>query len=190
MEENCSVRAPIKFNCWKHHAGFIKKQVSGLHKEGDIIQLKKILLLIGSSQMDLYIGIYSPANISEFIIEELKNKDVLNVSSYNLWLNKNGDNYQMINLPDKSTWTLRPGNEIQRYIHIHPGRYSVHTLRVKATTLKTAICILSWQKIYPGINMEIDLVNKLRNKFAGASPLKSIQINSGLDKLINIFNSL
>lgn len=190
MEENCRVRIPVKFNCWKHHVRFIKKQISGLHTEEDIKQLKKFLLLIGRSQIDLYAGDYSPLNISVIVIEELKNRNLLNYNSYKLWLNKNGENYCLITLPDQSTWTLRPGGEIKRYVHIHPGRYSLHTKRIKATTLKTAICILAWQKIFPKIIIDLKIVNKLRKEFVLAPPLRSLKHNTGLDRLLNLFNSI
>jgi len=190
MKENCSVKVPIKFNWWKHHAGFIKKQISGLDKEKDTNQLKKFLLSIGRSQMDLYFGEYSPQKTASLIISELKSKNSFDYNSYKAWLKSEGHDYRLLKLSDDSVWTLRLGEEPERYVHIHPGRYSKHSVRVKSTTLKTAICILCWQKLFPKIVVDLNLVNGLRKKFVFAPPLKSLKHSAGLDRLLNLFNSV
>ena len=188
MKENCRVNVPIKFNCWKHHVGFIKKQISSLDKEEENKQLKKFLLLIGRSQMDLYFGEYSPKKISSLIILELKSKNSFDYDSYKVWLKSEGHNYRLLKLSDDSVWTLRLGEEPERYVHIHPGRYSKHSVRVKSTTLKTAICILCWQKLFPKIVVDLNLINVLRNEFVFAPPLKTLKHSAGLNRLLNLFN--
>ena len=190
MEENCYVDKPIKLNCWKHHAGFTKKQISVLISESELIWLKKSLLLIGESQMDLYFGEYSPKKISSLIISELKSKNSFDYNSYKAWLKSEGHDYRLLKLSDDSVWTLRLGEEPERYVHIHPGRYSKHSVRVKSTTLKTAICILCWQKLFPKIVVDLNLVNVLRNELVFAPPLKSLKHSAGLNRLLNLFNSV
>ncbi len=139
MDENCQIPPPINFNCWKHHAGFIKKQIESVKETRDLDQLKVYLLKIGESQMDLYFGEYSPVNISTQILDYLHRNKIFSPDLYKDWLSKDGKGYQLVELKDKSVWTLRIGENLERYIHIHPGRYSPLTVRVKATTLKTAI---------------------------------------------------
>ena len=64
MEINCSIQLPLAFNCWKHHAGFIKKQIDFYRGDKISVQeLQKTLLVIGESQMDLYLGELSPQKI-------------------------------------------------------------------------------------------------------------------------------
>ncbi len=145
MEENISVSSPVNFNCWKHHAGFIKQQIKLHSRTRDQIQLKKHLLVIGESQMDLYFGKLSPSEISREIISYLKKEKSFSFDRYIGWLKTETKDYKLIRLSDKSIWTLRLGENQERYVHIHPGRYSPNTIRVKATTLKTAILIL-WYK--------------------------------------------
>ena len=45
-------------------------------------------------------------------------------------------------MPDGSAWVLRQGEEGGRYVHVHPGRRTPPTLRVRATVLKTAVMAL------------------------------------------------
>jgi hypothetical protein len=188
--ENCIVTPPIKFNCWKHHAGFIKEQINLIKDKKDIDNLPDILLKIGESQMDLYISILSPNQISENIIEQLKGMNVLSSSEYKEWLFNDKKDYQLLKLPDKSVWVLRWGVDRNRYIHIHPGRHSTNTIRVKFLTLKTAICILSLNKIFGGTADNLSLINSLREKFLKAPPLKSFSHSAGLGRLLSVFNSL
>lgn len=189
MKENCPVPPPIKLNCWKHHAGFIKEQISLLRAENELKQLTLILLKIGESQMDLYLGKYSPSELSNQIFNQLKSLRITSYYNYKNWLGEDEKKYKLINLNDQSVWTLRLGEDRERFVHIHPGRYSPHSRRVKSLTLKTVICILSWQKIYSLPAYDIDLVNMLRKKFLKAPPLKSIKTESGLHRIIQILEN-
>ena len=102
MEEDNTLRSPIKFNCWKHHAGFIKEQIKIFSKKRDIILLNKHLLKIGESQMDLYSGRLMPPDISKQIISHLKIEKNLERNKYISWLNNNGGDYKLVKLSDKS----------------------------------------------------------------------------------------
>lgn len=189
MEEDCTVSPPIKFNCWKHHAGFIKEQISKIKDEKEIQQLSPILLKIGESQMDLYLGEFSPSQISNQILNQLKDIRIISPEDYKNWLSEVGKEYKLFNLSDKSVWTLRLGDDQERFVHIHPGRYSPHSIRVKSPTLKTAIYILAWQKVYSLPDYDLDLVNMIRKIFVKAPPLKSIKTESGLQRVIQILKA-
>ena len=91
--------------------------------------------------MDLYLGSLNPRQISNEIINKIKNFGLYTYIKYRKWLSEEGKQYKQIDLSDTSVWMLRFGNEKDRYIHIHPGRYSPNTMRVKAKTLKTAIAV-------------------------------------------------
>jgi hypothetical protein len=186
MEENIYVPSPTNFNCWKHHSGFIKQQIKLYSRTRDQIQLKKQLLIIGESQMDLYFGELTPSKISREIISYLKKEKSFSFDKYIDLLLKDGKNYKLVQLSDKSNWTLRLGENQERYIHIHPARYSPHTIRVKATTLKTTILILCFEqtKEIEGVNTEI--VNNIRKKYLNEPPLKSLSKASGLIRLIDL----
>ena len=187
MEKNCSVPLPINFNCWKHHSGFIIEQTDTIKSESEIEELKMRLLKIGESQMDLYYGKLSPSKISKHVIHSLKNKKLLSPEQYNTWLNKEVKDYKLLELPDKSLWTLRLSESPDRYVHIHPGRYSPLTIRVKSTTLKTAILVFCFKQINGVSRIYIEEINYLRKKYLNESPLKSLSKTSGLIKLIDLF---
>jgi len=186
MDENPFVPLPVNFNCWKHHSGFIKQQIKLYSRTRDQIQLKKQLLIIGESQMDLYFGEYTPSEISREIISYLKKEKSFSFDKYIDLISKDGKNYKIVQLSDKSSWTLRLGENQERYVHIHPARYSPHTIRAKATTLKTAILVL-WYKQFGEIKLiETEAVNFIRKKYLNEPPLKSLSKASGLIRLIDL----
>ena len=185
MDENCQIPPPINLNCWKHHAGFIKKQIDSVKEIKELDQLKVYLLKIGESQMDLYFGEYSPVKISEQILDCLHRNKIYSPDLYKDWLSKDGKDYQLVELRDKSIWTLRLGDDAERYVHIHPGRYSPNTVRVKATTLKTAIFLLCFEQLGEIKSFETETVNNIRKKYLDEPPLKSFSAASGLGRLID-----
>ena len=189
MEENCTLAPPINFNCWKHHAGFIKKQIESVREINELEELKVYLLKIGDSQMDLYFGGYSPPQISEQILDYLHQNNLFLFEKYHKWLSKDEYDYQLIELKDKSVWTLRLGENHKRYVHIHPGRHSPHTVRVKATTLKTAIMILMFERIGEVKTIETETINQIRKKYLNEPPLKSFSKASGLGRLLDLFHN-
>lgn len=190
MDENCRIPPPINFNCWKHHAGFIKEQIESVREIKALEELKSHLLKIGESQMDLYFGKYSVSEISEHILNALHRKKIFSSEQYKNWLAKDGKDYQLVELKDKSIWTLRQGDDVSRYVHIHPGRYSPNTIRVKATTLKTAIFLLCIEQLGEINPFETDTVNQIRKKYLNEPPLKSFTDASGLGRLLDLFHKI
>ena len=185
MEDNCPIPPPTNFNCWKHQAGFIKKQIESVKETTEFEELRVYLLKIGESQMDIYFGKFSPLEISEQILSSLHQNKIFEYEQYKSWLSKDGNNYQLVELKDKSIWTLRLGDDAERYVHIHPGRYSLHTIRVKATTLKTAISVLCSEKIGEINTIETQTVNQIRKKYLDEPPLKAFSTASGLGRLMD-----
>jgi len=138
--------------------------------------------------MDLYFGEYSPSEFSEHILSALHRIKIFEYERYQNWLLKEGRNYQLIKLKDKSVWTLRLGDDAERYVHIHPGRYSPHTVRVKATTLKLAIFLLCFEQLGKIKSFETETVNQIRKKYLDEPPLKSFSTASGLRRLIDLLH--
>jgi len=189
VDENCQIPPPININCWKHHAGFIKKQIESIKEIKDLDQLKVYLMKIGESQMDLYLGEYTPLKISTQILDCLYRKKIFSARQYQDWLSKDGKDYQLVELKDGSIWTLRLGDDAESYVHIHPGRYSPNTVRVKATTLKTAIFLLCFEQLGEIKSFETETVNSIRKKYLDEPPLKSFLTASGLGRLIDLFRN-
>ena len=189
MDDNCLVPFPIKFNCWKHHAGFIKKQIVSIRVNKELEEIKSCLLKIGESQMDLYLGRFSPSEISAQILSALHQNKKVESEQYKNWLTKDGKDFQLVELNDNSVWTLRLNDDIRRYVHIHPGRYSPHTVRVKANTLKTAVLVLSSEKISEIKTIETQSINRIRKKYLDEPPLKSFSMASGLRRLVDLLRN-
>jgi hypothetical protein len=189
VDENCQILPPINLNCWKHHAGFIKKQIESVKEIRELEQLKVYLLKIGESQMDLYFGEDTPVKISEQILDYLHSKKLLSSGQYQDWLAEDGKLYQLVELRDKTIWTLRLGDDAERYVHIHPGRYSPNTVRVKATTLRTAIFLLCFEQLGEINFFETETVNNIRKKYLDEPPLKSFSKASGLGSLMDLFRN-
>jgi len=186
---NCNIQLPLTFNCWKHHSGFIKNQIEFYRGEKiSVEELQKTLLVIGESQMDLYVGELSPLKICDEIVSKLKSTGVLAFEAYKKWLFEKRNEYKLIEISDNSVWTLRLGNKREKYIHIHPGRYSPITLRVKALTLKTAIAVLiiNYEKNFPLMNTL--QINDVRKKILNSPPVKKVSSNSAVVRVINILS--
>jgi hypothetical protein len=189
METNCSIQLPLTFNCWKHHAGFIKNQIEFYRDEKiSVEKLQKTLLVIGESLMDLYVGELSPQKICDEIVSKLKTSGVLAFEPYKKWLFEKGNEYKLVEISDNSVWTLRLGNQEEKYVHIHPGRYSPVTIRVKALTLKTAIAVLiiNYEKDFAF--MDTLKINEVRKKILNSPPVKKISSNSAVVGVINILS--
>ena len=99
-----------------------------------------------------------------------------------------GKEFRQIQLRDRSIWVLRSGENQERYLHIHPGRYSPNTIRVKAITLKTAILILSIKQLDEIERIDTQLVNDIRRIYLNEPLLKSFLKASGLGRTIQLFS--
>jgi hypothetical protein len=182
------IPVPILLNCWKHHAAFIRELINNLNKNSKslIDNLLQSLLTIGESQMDLYTGDLSPVEIANQVKIKLLELSIHSIIDYKNWILSEGKEYKLIKLSDDSIWTLLIGVKEAKYVHIHPARNSINTIRVKATTLKTALLVLVWVKIYGGSSDNLEIINKVRYDFISEPPLKKISANKGLQKLIRV----
>jgi hypothetical protein len=181
---------PVLFNCWKHHTGFIKSKISGYrnNSEPDKKSFRNELPIIGNSLMDLYTGKLTPNEISDSIIKFLLKKKLLERINFNYWLHQEGKEYKVIELKDKSRWTLRIGEKQGRYIHIHPSRYSPNTIRIRAVSLKTAILYLVLRNKEFDTIPNLQLLNKIRKDYLDQPPIKSVQSASAIRRLITILS--
>jgi len=185
---NCETVEPILLNCWKHHSHFIKSKISEYReaREFDLTNLCRELLRIGESLMDLYLGELTPGEIAGRIIASYKKTNHLSREDFIHWLKEGGDDYRLIELRDKSLWTLRLGEKQERYIHIHPSRYSPLTIRVRAHTLKSAILYLILNNNEADIQDNLAFLNKIRKDYLNQPPLKSISQHSSFPELLSI----
>ncbi|MDU1889795.1 MAG: hypothetical protein E6767_03825 [Dysgonomonas sp.] len=160
----------ICFHDFKHHLhsdiNWLIENESKWNEEVDL-QLKSI----GDSVLDYYTGILSPEQIKEEVYIYLQDQNLLEKNVYDSWIRGNSG-YREIVLSDGSTWVLRTINK-QSFIHIHPGRRSKYTLRVKANTLKTVLCALLFEDI-DLFKFDLNLINIYRDNYLDLSRIKII----------------
>lgn len=128
---------PLLFNALKHHLGYLKQLIRLTPSTIPLPELRRLLLPIGSAQLDLYTGSLSTATIAREVQQQLLALQVLDRSSYENWLLPQA--YQFLELSDGSRWVLRLGQQPGQWVHLHPARHSLHTCRIKANSLKTAL---------------------------------------------------
>jgi hypothetical protein len=142
------------------------------------------LIVIGTELMDLYFGAYSPRTIGDGILAQLTSDKHLSLDAYRAWVAAGGG-YRILTLEDTSRWVLRMGDEVERYIHVHPGRYSPETCRVKANVLKTAVMALAFAGVYGGDPTDVALVNRVRREYLELAPLgRELACDQGIGQVI------
>jgi hypothetical protein len=207
-----NVTEPILFNSLKHHAGYVAEFIrkfsdtfrpackmpesSGIKEfccdfEAEAgKRLREELLIIGKSQMDLYTGRLSPGRIAEEITGYLKSKDLLKKEKYLGGISQTHLSFMEIRLSDSSVWVLLPGKIPGRHVHIHPGRHSPLTMRVRSETLKTAITVLCYCNRFGKDHSDLDVINKARTKLLELSPVKEVNPGRGLGRMIEILTHM
>ena len=177
------VPKPFLFNPLKHHLGYINKYIGNYHDK-DYSKLRSDLLVIGESQMDLYTGVLSTAEISRQILLLISNSLLINNSSYIKFIHESGGYYKT-SLSDGSEWVLRRGRDPERYVHFHPARNSPFTVRIKANSLKTLIAAYSMHKNH----VRLPEINQVRSEILQSEPFIQLIKDSGIGKHLDLFQS-
>ena len=178
---------PFLFNCWKHHLNHIRRRLEELPEKGisGEAELRYSLLTIGENVLDLYLGSLSPLQIMNELTNILKSNEVYQTEKYIGWLKLQG-NYRQVSLSDGSVWTLRRGETMTRYVHLHPSRYAPHTTRLKAASLKTAIAA-GYEVRISNKKIDLPVINRARRRLTGLPPIKSVpDEKSGFAKMLNL----
>jgi hypothetical protein len=181
------VPRPILFNTWKHHAGSLRLRAQRAIEAGEagLEELAERAFVLGSNLMDWYIGHLSPREISLGILEQLREAGHVQPEPFRRWVEEH-EGYRVLTLAeDGSRWVVGMGDEANRYIHLHPGRWSPRCLRVKANVLKTALLTVAHVGVHGGDPMDLELVDEVRRRYLGMSPLgKDLSADLGIGKII------
>ena len=179
---------PALFHPLKHHLGYIKEFIREQYTL-PAPDIRTALQTIGTSQLDFYIGRLTPFQITSEVLHHLQQNSLLQPDAYQSYLAAKGSHYRTITLSDASGWVLRWGVVAGRFAHLHPARYAAQTIRVKATSLKTAIAatIAARKTNTPTIDME--LVNYARTAWLGQPPLSVLHPTEGAGKLLKLLAS-
>ncbi|HPF52291.1 MAG TPA: hypothetical protein PK335_11985 [Draconibacterium sp.] len=181
------IPAPIMFSPLKHHLYFLQEEIKRW-KSISWLEVQEELLLIGKNLIDFYTGSMTVNQIGTEVLEFLGQRNLLNYDAFLTWLQ--APKWKKIILSDDSEWLMKIGNDEKRFIHIHPAKFSKHSIRVRATTLKTVLA-LQIQGIKPCNKSKTNLenINSIRKNRLGLSPIKSLHAaDSGILRLWLLFN--
>lgn len=186
-----TVPHPVLFNAWKHHAGWVRQQIAGaaVGGEADLKQLAEAVVVCGTKLMDFYLGDLTPWQLGEQAMEHLQSVGKTDFPAFDEWL-KTQDGYAPFTVPDDgSTWILRAGDAGGRYVHLHPGRYSPHTVRVPGLTLKTVILTLALARPTGADPLAVGTVNDARKRCLGLPPVASVAPTHGLGEMLRLMGA-
>jgi hypothetical protein len=181
---------PVLFNAWKHHAGWARRRIAEAVEGGleAMAGLAGELVVVGTRLMDWYVGSLTPAEIGGRVLEQLRAASRIDPGPFADWLAGQGG-YAVVPLPDDgSRWALRLGETAGRYVHIHPGRYSPHTLRVRADTLRTAVLALALGRLSGRDPSDVGVVNEARRRYLELPQVRDVG-EGGLGAVIRVLAS-
>lgn len=178
-------RIPVTFNPYKHHLGFLREKIE-VWRKMDWKEAENEIRLIGNNLIDLYTGKLSIDEIIRETIIFAEENDLTSAEKLAQWLHPL--DYRKTELSDNSFWVIKQGQIATRFLHIHPGKYSPFTIRIKAPTLKTVIAL----KIHDdsAINPTLALVNRIRIEKLNLSPIKGLVAGRGIARMLANFNSM
>ena len=182
--ESKEIRFPVLFNTWKHHAAALRRRIAACGDAADLTALAKRLVVTGSELMDLYTGELGPGTIADKVITSLQEGGRLALESYRPWVTEAGGYRTVTFSEDESQWVLRLGDPADRYIHVHPGRWTPHTRRVRANVLKTAVMVMAHTRIYGSDPLDVKNVNAVRQSYLALSPVRSVEGDQGLGAVL------
>jgi hypothetical protein len=160
-------------NTHKHHAGFLGERIRQAAAAGPagLAPLASELVVVGSKLMDLYHGPFSPREIGDRVLADLKRSGRDTSGAFRAWVEAEGG-YRVVEFPeDTSQWVLRYGEEGGRFVHAHPARWAPFTVRVRANVLTTAVMALAHVKVHGGDPLDRKVVNAVRRDHLGLAPV-------------------
>ena len=176
-----NVPSPVRFNLWKHHAAAIRSMTRAAAERGPdaLAELPRELVVIGADLMDMYTGELSPRDVSEEVMAAVRAEGVDEPEAFREWVTSNGG-YRVVTASDTSVWALRGGGEADRFVHVHPGRWTPLTVRVRANVLKTAVMVTAYAAVHGGDRTDVELVNRVRSEYLGFPPVREVARDEGL----------
>ncbi len=179
---------PVLLNTWKHHAGALRLRIASCRDDADLGSLAGQLVVIGTELMDLYTGQLTPGDIAAKVIATLQTEQRLELEAFRTWILAAGG-YRVLTFADQTQWVLRLGPEADRFVHVHPGRWAPETRRVRANVLKTAVMVLAHVRVHGGDPEDVALVNQVRQKHLGLSPIRALAGDQGLSAVIDLLRT-
>jgi hypothetical protein len=176
---------PLVFNPLKHHLGYIRNFIiknSYAVKPGDNAEVIKELRHTGGSVMDIYTGELTYSEIGDEFLCHIKTKRLSDRIIYKKWTGTGPRDFKTISLSDGSSWVMKYHDNEHRFVHIFPARYSPHSFRIKANTLKSAILY----QIFIGKDYVSEEDLNTARAIASLSPVKDIFDTEAISEMIEL----
>lgn len=136
----CGISLPVAFNPWKHHLEFIRSAVARYRGNPEaLLWLKRISGFMGGTLLDVYVGRLGLPELVGQVVRIAEQQRALTPEGLGRWIGLPVCSYTRIMLSDGSCWVVKPGRQPDRFLHIHPGRFSAHTERCRPSTLIQAV---------------------------------------------------
>jgi hypothetical protein len=180
-----SIPVPILFNPLKHHLEFIREFIrlnARDHDEPGNTVIIKDLKHIGGSVMDVYSGNLSFTEICEELLGCLTTRKLNAREKFLEWAGKDPNDFKTINLSDGSQWVMKYYEHEQRFVHSFPARFSPHSFRVKANTLRSAVLY----QIFIGKDFITEENLNNARAIGGLSPVKDVMDTEAITEMIEI----
>lgn len=171
----------IILHALKHHLQTVLDFISS-NKGTSLTALLPFIKTMGASQFDLYTGHLSTDTIKKKVTDQLLRTGHCTQQAYREWIAGN-HGYRTLVLSDKSGWTLRFIDK-PAFIHVHPSRYSVHTIRVKANAIKSVLCYLIAEEVTQVV--DVTKLNQLRTQYLQLSPVSAIENKEEISKVYRL----
>jgi hypothetical protein len=187
MSMNPEDFSPVAFNPYKHHLGFLKQKITNWRTQ-PWDEAEREIIRIGSNLIDVYYGSLTVRQIFEEVLKFAGKEGLTDAIKMAQWLGH--EEYRKTMLSDNSLWIVRQGLNPGYFLHIHPAKHSIYTLRIRASTLKTVVALkvfkLPEQKKIP----DLQVVNYVRQTMVGLSPIKRIEQDKGISRIWSLFKKL
>jgi hypothetical protein len=185
MSLEYTIPAPLLFNPLKHHLGYIRNYVLEITDSRDndfTTKVIKELRHIGGSVMDLYSGALTHIEICDEFLCHLTTKKLNNPDLFSKWVGTGPQDFKTIYLTDGSQWIMKYHDNDQHFVHIYPARFSPHTFRIKANTLKSAILY----QLFIGKAFVTEEGLNTARAIAGLSPVKDVFDTQAITEMIEM----
>ena len=187
MDFECRLPFPFLFNGLKHHRQIILEFIQkSIVENRSVHDLNAGMVTLGNSMIDLYFGDLTDLEIASEIMGILKMKNKFDKEEYHKYIVESPKKYKTVQISDGSDWTLLLGKEENRFIHIHPSRGSIFTLRVKAISIKTALMLKVFFAREVQRNELVPLVNTVRLDYLSESPIKNELDTTRIKKVLDL----
>jgi hypothetical protein len=180
-----TIPEPLVFTPLKHHLGYIKNFIlenTGAGRPDANIEVVKELRHIGGSVMDIYTGEMTDTEIGEEFLCYIRSKKLSDRKVYCKWAGTGALDFKTIWLSDGSQWVMKYHDNEQRFVHFFPARFSPHSFRIKANTLKSAILY----QIFVGKDYVTEEDLNTARAIASLSPVNDIFDTEAISEMIEM----